>query len=50
MRAKPRKRYHCDFDGCNKSFSQKTQLECHIRAHTGEKPYVCILCPRFCSY
>ncbi|KAL7625648.1 DNA-binding transcription factor [Parahypoxylon ruwenzoriense] len=35
------KRYICDIKGCGKQCSQKTQLETHKRAHTGEKPYVC---------
>ncbi|KAK6952215.1 hypothetical protein Daesc_006748 [Daldinia eschscholtzii] len=35
------KRYICDFKGCGKRCAQKTQLETHKRAHTGEKPYVC---------
>ncbi|KAI1763000.1 hypothetical protein GGR53DRAFT_521269 [Hypoxylon sp. FL1150] len=35
------KRYVCDVKGCNKRCSQKTQLETHKRAHTGEKPYGC---------
>ncbi|KAI1776027.1 hypothetical protein F4818DRAFT_366881 [Hypoxylon cercidicola] len=34
------KRYVCDVKGCNKRCTQKTQLETHKRAHTGEKPYV----------
>ncbi|KAF2657412.1 zinc finger protein-like protein OZF [Lophiostoma macrostomum CBS 122681] len=38
---KPRKRYHCSIDGCNKSFYQKTHLEIHTRAHTGVKPFLC---------
>lgn len=38
-----RKRYHCDIQGCGKSFYQKTHLEIHRRAHTGDKPYVCKL-------
>ncbi|KAK1835419.1 hypothetical protein QBC39DRAFT_161099 [Podospora conica] len=36
-----RKRYVCAIKGCSKTFSQKTHLETHRRAHTGEKPYVC---------
>ncbi|KAI1139039.1 hypothetical protein F5Y05DRAFT_360491 [Hypoxylon sp. FL0543] len=35
------KRYICDIKGCGKRCSQKTQLETHKRAHTGEKPFVC---------
>ncbi|KAI1802285.1 hypothetical protein F4811DRAFT_563362 [Daldinia bambusicola] len=35
------KRYVCDFKGCGKRCAQKTQLETHKRAHTGEKPYMC---------
>jgi hypothetical protein len=37
---KEKKRYECDIPGCNKSFLQKTHLEIHIRAHTGDKPFV----------
>ncbi|XXH00348.1 mitochondrial FAD carrier protein flx1 [Hypoxylon texense] len=33
------KRYVCDVKGCKKRCNQKTQLETHKRAHTGEKPY-----------
>ncbi|KAI2779554.1 hypothetical protein F4815DRAFT_187767 [Daldinia loculata] len=35
------KRYVCDFKGCGKRCAQKTQLETHKRAHTGEKPFIC---------
>ncbi|KAI1458372.1 hypothetical protein F4805DRAFT_138013 [Annulohypoxylon moriforme] len=35
------KKYVCDIKGCGKRCSQKTQLETHKRAHTGEKPFVC---------
>lgn len=34
------KKYVCDIKGCGKRCSQKTQLETHKRAHTGEKPFV----------
>lgn len=36
--------------GCNKSFYQKTHLDIHVRAHTGDKPFVSLLVaiiPRF---
>ncbi|OTA87652.1 hypothetical protein M434DRAFT_15354 [Hypoxylon sp. CO27-5] len=35
------KRYICDIKGCGKRCSQKTQLETHKRAHTGERPFIC---------
>lgn len=40
-RRETKKTYICDIKGCGKRCSQKTQLETHKRAHTGEKPYVC---------
>ena len=36
-----RRRYSCKMPSCAKSFTQKTHLEIHTRAHTGYKPYVC---------
>jgi hypothetical protein len=35
-----KKRYKCTIEGCSRSFYQKTHLEIHVRAHTGDKPYV----------
>ncbi|KAK0664439.1 hypothetical protein QBC41DRAFT_20843 [Cercophora samala] len=40
----PVKRYACGIAGCSKMFSQKTHLDIHRRAHTGESPYQCTLC------
>jgi uncharacterized Zn-finger protein len=40
---KERKIFHCDMPGCSKTFSQKTHLSIHRRAHTGDKPYTCKL-------
>jgi hypothetical protein len=37
---KPRKRYQCFVPNCDRSFYQNTHLQTHIRAHTGEKPFV----------
>ncbi|KAK0636191.1 hypothetical protein B0T17DRAFT_587436 [Bombardia bombarda] len=37
-----RKRYPCDIPGCTKSFTQKTHLDTHRRAHTGDKPFTCM--------
>lgn len=38
-----KKRYQCKITGCSKSFYQKTHLDIHERAHTGDKPYVSAL-------
>lgn len=35
-----RKKYQCHVPSCAKVFFQKTHLEIHVRAHTGQKPFV----------
>lgn len=34
--ADEKKRYHCTFDGCSKSYRKPSRLEEHERTHTGE--------------
>ena len=40
-RLRPRKKYQCSIPSCAKIFFQKTHLDIHVRAHTGQKPFVC---------
>jgi KRAB domain-containing zinc finger protein len=41
------KPYKCD--GCGKGFSHGSNLQNHIRTHTGDKPYKCDICGRVFS-
>lgn len=34
-------RFHCQWAGCDKSYTKPVRLEEHIRSHTGERPYIC---------
>lgn len=36
------KKYHCEYNGCGKSFDRPVRLEVHIRSHKNERPYQCV--------
>lgn len=44
----PRKR-ECVCSFCGKAFSSPANLESHVRAHTGERPYGCHICGKMFS-
>lgn len=39
-RSGKKRKYTCTLPHCGKSFAQKTHLDIHTRAHTGDKPFV----------
>lgn len=38
--SKSKRKHQCPLPACGKLFTQKTHLEIHMRAHTGDKPFV----------
>ncbi|KAE8360053.1 hypothetical protein BDV27DRAFT_149031 [Aspergillus caelatus] len=40
-RSGKKRKYICTLPHCGKSFAQKTHLDIHTRAHTGDKPFIC---------
>ncbi|KAF7591964.1 hypothetical protein BBP40_000811 [Aspergillus hancockii] len=40
-RSGKKRKYVCTLPNCGKSFAQKTHLDIHTRAHTGDKPFIC---------
>ncbi|XP_022124631.2 zinc finger protein 420 isoform X1 [Pieris rapae] len=41
---KPKKVHECS--QCHKEFRCQTQLDMHVRTHTGDKPFGCMFCPK----
>lgn len=39
-------KYNCIFEGCNKKFKQKSDMDRHHLVHTGEKPFICGNCAK----
>ncbi|XP_068164330.1 early growth response protein 1-like [Antennarius striatus] len=42
-KAKP---FPCSVQGCERRFSRSDELNRHVRIHTGQKPFQCVICSR----
>lgn len=42
----PRTRRQCPVPGCNKTYTTNTNLNTHLRMHSGERPFACSACDK----
>eukprot|EP00808_Paulinella_micropora_P011072 g81230.t1 len=46
QKKEPCPRIRCPVRGCNRSFSKNFGLKRHMKVHTGERPWACVICAR----
>jgi len=39
-------KFHCEYEGCNKKYNTRSNLEVHLRKHAGVRPFVCQYCKK----